>query len=275
MDTHETRAKAPSRFLLLAEGRALYELGLLPFALPFLSQAPHGDGHAVLVLPGFLADDSSTAPLRTYLKSLGYAPYKWALGRNLGLRKNLIEQMLVRLQRVYWESGRKVTLIGWSLGGIYARELARQAPGQVRAVISLGSPFTNDPKANHAWKLFELLSGVNLDDMDPAERGFNSTPLPVPSTSIFSRSDGITSWRCCLQRETATSESIEILEGSHMGLGHNPLALYAIADRLAQPEGTFRKFARVGAMKLLYPDPHRRGGWGSFLGEPLRIPAVR
>lgn len=258
MDPYAPHAEPPSRLLLLLEGRALYELGVLPLALPLLRRSPRGDGHPVLVLPGFLAGDGSTVPLRYFLHELGYVVHPWGLGRNLGLKDDLRERMVDRLRMIRREHGRKVSLVGWSLGGLFARELARMAPGDVRSVITLGSPFTNNPKANHAWRLFEFLSGVDLDEMDPESMGWTGTPLPVPATSIFSRTDGISAWRCSLQREGPRAENIEVLEGSHLGLGHNPLALYAIADRLAQPEGLFRPFLRTGILRYLYPDPLRK-----------------
>lgn len=254
---HAERVEAPSPFLLLIEGRAFYELGVLPFTLPILRQAPRGDGHPVLVLPGFLAGDGSTVPLRLFLKSLGYEPHGWGLGRNLGLRRDLLSRMVFRLRKLRRQTGRNVSLVGWSLGGVYARELARLAPREVRSVITLGSPFANNPKANHGWRLFEILSGMDIEDLDSQTSKERSAPLPVPSTSIFSRSDGISAWQCSLQKEDERSENIEVLEGSHLGLGHNPLVLYAIADRLAQPEGFFRRFSRHGFRRFLYPEPLR------------------
>lgn len=257
MDPHAPHAEPPSRLLLLLEGRALYELSVLPLALPLLNRSPRGDGHPVLVLPGFLAGDGSTVPLRYFLHGLGHETHPWGLGRNLGLRDDLRDRMLERLRVVRRESGRRVSLVGWSLGGVYARELARMAPHDVRSVITLGSPFTNNPKANHAWRLFEFFSGVDLDEMDPVSMGWTGVPMPVPTTSIFSRTDGISAWRCSLQPDGPHSENIEVLEGSHLGLGVNPLALYAIADRLAQAEGVFRPFRRDGILRYLYPDPFR------------------
>lgn len=258
MDLHAEPATPPSRFLLFLEGRFVYELGSLPLAMPLLQRAPRGDGHPVMVLPGFLAADGTTVPLRYYLNSLGYRSHPWGLGRNLGYQRGLEERMVFRLRKLRRQQGRKVSLIGWSLGGVFARVLARLAPEEVRSVITLGSPFTNNPKANHAWRVFELFSGVDVDELDREAKGLNGRPLPVPSTSIFSRTDGISAWRCSLQQEGPRSENIELLEGSHLGMGYNALALYAIADRLAQPEGVFKPFDRRGVLKYLYPDPSRR-----------------
>lgn len=253
-------AKPPSRLLLLLEGRALWELGAFLAAMPLLRMIPRGDGHPVLVLPGLIASDTSTVPLRTFLKDRGYAAHGWKQGRNLGLRDGVQESMLQRLKELARMHGRKVSLIGWSLGGVYARELAKQAPEDVRLVISLGSPFTGNPKANNAWRIYESTSGQAIGD-PRVHDGLRQTP-PVPTTSIYSRSDGIVSWQCCVEQEGPQVENIEI-EGSHCGLGHNPAALYAIADRLAQPEGGWRRFERSPLARLLYPDPARKASFGA------------
>src|SRR6266705_2716365 len=150
--------RPPSRTLLLLEGRALPELAAFVAAFPILSFAPRGDGHSVLVLPGLIASDVSTRPLRAFLKSRGYDVHGWGLGRNLGLRPGIESQMLDHIRELRRNSGRKVSLIGWSLGGIYARQLAKRCPDAVRLVITLGSPFTGSPRATHAWRLYEYTS---------------------------------------------------------------------------------------------------------------------
>ncbi|MEM7051252.1 MAG: alpha/beta hydrolase [Acidobacteriota bacterium] len=244
--------RPPSPLWLMLEPRAVYEAAASVFALPVLRKAPRGDGHGVMVMPGFMASDLSTEPLRGYLNYLGYRPFRWRLGRNLGLRRGLERRMAARLASVRKRSGRPVTLIGWSLGGVFARELARENPDAVRQVITLGSPFTGSPKANWAWRLFEVTSGLKLDEMDPTDIAQRSEPLPVPSTAIFSRSDGITAWQCCVERHGEHSESIEVV-GSHFGLGFNPVVLYTIADRLAQEEGRWRPFERHGLRRYFYP----------------------
>ena len=246
--------RAPSWLRMLWEYRALHELGAYHAARRLLALAPPGDGHPVMVLPGFVASDRSTGPLRSYLRERRYAAHGWGLGRNMGPIRHFQEQARRRLLGLYHKSGRKVSLIGWSLGGIYAREIARAHPEAVRNVITLGSPFTNDPKANNAWRLYELTSGDKIDAWQAEWLAQSREPLPVPSTAIYSPSDGITAWQCCVQPSGPLSESIEV-DSSHCGLGHHPLALYAIADRLAEPEGRWRPFQRVGLHRLLYPAP--------------------
>lgn len=252
-------AKPPSLGLLLIEGRALGELATTYALMPLLRRGPRGDGHPVLVLPGFLASDVSTAPLRRFLKRHGYATHPWELGRNLGPRKGVEDRLMERLQEVRELHGRRVSLIGWSLGGVYARMLANRSPDDVRCVITLGSPFGGDPKANKVWPLFEWASGQRLDEVDPDTfRQIRETP-PVPTTSIYSRSDGVTSWRCCVDEEGPRSENIRV-PGSHCGLGANPLVLHAVLDRLAQPQDAWQRFRRSGLKRLFYWRP-----WGSSL----------
>jgi pimeloyl-ACP methyl ester carboxylesterase len=244
----------PSRELLLLEVRAVWELGAFFAAYPLLRLAQRGDGHPVLVLPGLAASDTSTRPLRTYLKDQGYAAHGWKLGANHGPRPGAEAKMQARLAELAERYGKRVSVIGWSLGGVFAREMARRAPGQVRSVISLGSPFAGAPRASNAWKLYERASQRKVEDWPERER--MRIPPPVPSTAIFSRSDGIVAWQGCLERDGPLSENIEV-EGSHCGLGHNPAVLYAVADRLAQPEGGWRPFERTGVKGLIYPDPRR------------------
>ena len=246
----------PSRELLLLELRALWELAAFFASYPVLRMAPRGDGHPVLVLPGLAASDTSTRPLRRFLKDQGWAAHGWKLGPNHGPRPGAEDRMQERLAELHARYGRKVSLVGWSLGGIFAREMARRAPDQVRSVVTLGSPFSGAPKASNAWRLYERASGRRVDDWPGRDR--MKAPPPVPSTAIYSRTDGIVAWQGCLEREGATSENIEV-DGSHCGLGHNPQALFALADRLAQPEGGWQRFERRGLRRMLYRDPARHG----------------
>lgn len=246
------RMEPPSRRLLLLEARAVYELAAFVGAYSWLRTLPSGDGHPVMVLPGLVASDRSTRPLRTFLRNRGYGAHGWELGRNLGVRPGLEDQQLARLRELRRRYGRKVSLIGWSLGGVYARELAKRAPEEVRLVITLGSPFKGDARATHATRLYELLAGHTVEE---ARATANlPEPPPVPTTAIFSRSDGIVAWQCCVEDEGPRTESIEV-RSSHCGLGHHPAALYVIADRLAQPEEAWAPFERRGLRSLFYPDP--------------------
>jgi pimeloyl-ACP methyl ester carboxylesterase len=246
----------PSRTLMFLEGRAISELGAFLGALPLLSLAPRGDGHPVLVLPGLVASDTSTRPLRSFLESRGYAVSGWRQGRNLGLRHGVQDAMLDLVKELNDTHGAKVSLVGWSLGGLYARQLAKMMPERVRGVITLGSPFASGPKATNAWRVYELASGRSAEEEDHRFGGALVGAPPVPTTAIFSRTDGICAWQGCVEQTSATSESIEV-DSSHCGMGHHPAAVYAVADRLAQPEGEWSPFDRSGWRALVYPNPHR------------------
>lgn len=246
----------PSAALALTEvGRALLELGTLPLAAPMLMTAKRGDGHPVMVLPGFVTSDISTTILRRYLTSLDYDAHAWELGRNLGPRAIGWEgeKLIARLDEIHAKTGRTVSLVGWSLGGVLARQLARRRPDLVRQVISLGSPFAGDPRATNVWKAYEFLTGQRLKDPDTqAQLRESETAPPVPSTAIYTKGDGVVAWQNCREPESATTDNIEV-PGSHCGLGVNGLVLYAVADRLALPEGEWTPFERKGLRAIMYP----------------------
>jgi len=248
--------RPPSRALFLSEGaRALSEIAAYPYARAPLAAAARGDGHPVLVIPGFTASDASTQTLRNFLERQGWVPYGWELGRNLGPRPDLERQMVERLAAIRAEHGRAVSLIGQSLGGIYTRELARWAPQMVRQVITLGSPFGGTPGvSSNVQALYDEITGVPPDRLNAELLATLDQAPPVPTTAIYSKADGIVSWRSCIQLEGHRAENIEV-PGSHVGMGFNALVLYAVADRLAQPEGEWRPFERHGWRRALYPEP--------------------
>jgi pimeloyl-ACP methyl ester carboxylesterase len=256
----ERRLRPPSLLLVLAEARALFEFNTSILLSPLLMRAPGGDGHPVLALPGFLASDLSMAPMRRYLKQLGYDAYAWKMGRNLGgiaSRRNALKKLLTDIHDA---TGRKVSIVGWSLGGIYARDLALQMPEMVRSVITMGTPFANDVRATNATRLYEALSGETVDDNSELTRAI-AGDLPVPVTSIYSRTDGIVNWQTSLLRPSDTAENIEVHLASHIGLGVNAAALWAVADRLAQAEGEFYPFDRSGPFAIAYGSPvHAQSG---------------
>lgn len=249
-------AKAPSLLLALTElPRALIEVGSLPWAAPLLLQAPKGDGHPVLLLPGFMAGEGSMKPLYLYLEKLGYDPYQWELGRNLGPRAVGTdgEKMVDRLEAIHAKTGQKVTVIGWSLGGAFARQLSRRRPGLVRQVISLGSPLTGTPRATNAWRAYQYFTGQKMDDPKLRAQVLEGHDVPpVPSTAIFSKNDGIVAWQTSREPKAETTDNIEV-RGSHCALGANPAVMWAIADRLALPENGWKPFERTGARALVYP----------------------
>lgn len=230
----------PKRHLLFLEGRALLEFAATLSAYPLLRRAPRGDGHPVLIFPGFMASDFSTRALRGFLRTLGYATHGWKIGRNLGPSPELAARMVERLHDVRAQYGQRVSLVGWSLGGIYARELARRFADDVRQVITLASPFRDVEATNVPQFLREVARRRQLPD-EAEYRRILDAPLPMPTTAIYSRTDGIVAWQSCRLDEGPFSQNIEIAS-SHLGIGHHPVALLTIADRLAQPEGAWQRF---------------------------------
>jgi pimeloyl-ACP methyl ester carboxylesterase len=219
---------------------------------PSRIQCEEGDGHPVLVLPGLGAGDITTKPLRAFLQSMGYETHGWDQGINCGPRSNVLEKLTRRLIAIA-DGGRKVTVIGWSLGGVYARYLALQHPELVRQVVTLGSPFAGKvADATNAGAVYRLLRGKTVH----ADEGFllaiQQTPS-VPTTSIFSRTDGVVAWRSSIEQKGPLSESVEV-RSSHIGLGMNGSVYRLIADRLAQREGQWRPFTRHS---FAYPHPAR------------------
>ena len=244
----------PSDFLALTEPpRALIELASFVALRPAMAFLPRGDGHPVLVLPGFLASDTSTAPLRRLLADLGYEVEGWGeLGRNVRLTNARVQGMVECLERLHHRTGRKVSLIGWSLGGLLARELAKLRPEIVRQVISLGSPLSDDPGISKVRVLFEALNGKQPEVRRAGRFDAIETPPPVPSTSVYTRADGVVAWTGSLQVEGPERENVEV-HASHIGLGVNPTVMWVIADRLAQREGEWRPFAAKGCASWMFP----------------------
>jgi pimeloyl-ACP methyl ester carboxylesterase len=254
-------AGAPPSWLYVTDAaRAVGEFGLLIAALPLGQLLPVGDGHPVLVLPGLLADDGSTWTLRRILRELGYRVHGWRLGRNLGPTAATVTGLQDRLLDLRSRYHAEVSVIGWSLGGIYARTLARETPAAVRQVITLGSPIRlADASQSRARRAFDRFAHLHVAPRElPLESGLDE--LPVPATSIYSRCDGIVAWQACLDLPSERAENIAVV-GSHLGFGHHPAVIWAVADRLAQPRDQWTPFRPPAALRPLYPPadtPHER-----------------
>jgi len=249
----DTAVSAPHAGLMLLEARAPWEFAAMLAAAPWMARLPVGDGHPVLVLPGLGASDFSTLSLRNFLRNRGYTPYAWKQGFNFGPKQGVLQGCRQQLQHIADRHREKVSLLGWSLGGIYARELAKELPDRTRCVITLGTPFAGHPRATNAWRFYEMVSGQSVHDHELL--GQLRDPPPVPTTSIYSKTDGVVAWQCSLNPEAPQAENIEV-HASHIGMGMNPLALYAIADRLAQDPAHWHKFDVRGARRWFYKVTH-------------------
>jgi pimeloyl-ACP methyl ester carboxylesterase len=239
--------------------RAAWEYTALQLSWPVLkSKLPHGDGHPVIIFPGFLTGDTFTAVLRNCIEEKGYKTYGWDNGLNFGFDEATAGHLKQRLKQVFDESGgRKVTLIGHSLGGIYARELAREFPNMVRGVVTMGTPFgmMDDPAAATSRRLSRLYDffnpgGDKLKFEDIRERML--TPPAAPTTSLYSKEDGIVDWKGALNPDSSESENIEV-RGSHLGMAFNPMTIAAVLDRLAQKEGDWKPFDPANYRSLVFP----------------------
>jgi len=249
---------APSPWLIAMEFRAFWEFGALIPAWPILRNAPRGDGHSVIVFPGLSASDGSTQPMRGFLENLGHDTSGWNQGFNFGPRAGVLQAAKQQVIDTCQVTGKKVSLIGWSLGGIYARELAKEVPDCVRSVITMGTPFAGSHHSTNAWRLYELTSGRNIH-AEVEQFDLPAAP-PVPTTSIFSRTDGVVAWPASIQKPSRVNPLTENLEvmASHIGLGLNPSTWWAVADRLAQAEGEWKPFERKrGLHGMIFPDPKR------------------
>lgn len=249
----------------LMELRAPWEaLSLIP-SLPILKRAPKGDGQPVLVIPGFLTSDSGTYILRRYLKNQGYTTYGWKQGRNPGLQNQIFQRLIEKVEKIYEEHGNKVSLVGWSLGGVYSRIIAHELPDKVRQVITLGSPFgihidplANDVAVNSA--IIKLYERLNADlKTDPLVNGDPvwQTPPPVPSTAVYTERDGIAAWHTCVDDVKGNTENIKVA-GSHTGLTHNPVVMYILAERLAQQDNAWQPFNKKWYHRALFAAAHNK-----------------
>ena len=231
----------PGPLALALEWRAPAEAGASLLMWPWLRRAAPGDGHNVLVLPGLAAGDGSTLLLRRHLRRQGWRAHAWRQGLNLGPREGVFEGLQDRLRQLHEQSGRRVSLVGWSLGGVFARELAKRHPALVRQVVTLGSPMPGMGHASNARRLYEFVAGRRAYAPELMARLQDPVPDSVPCTSLYSHSDGIVHWRASLLPPGARRQNIRV-PASHSGMGVNPVVLRLLADRLAQPEDDWQPY---------------------------------
>ena len=224
----------PSLSLLGTEPlRAAFEYARHRLTAP--QPAPRGDGHPVVIFPGLGSDGLALAPLRDYCNSLGYHAMDWQLGRNTGPEGDIdgwLETLADHTRGLLAPFRKRATLIGWSLGGLYARELAKRMRPRVRQVITLGTPFnwTGD-STNVAW-IVRLLKGEQAL-ISPELGARLCEPPPVPTASVYSRNDGVVAWQSCQHARARDHVDDVEVRGSHLGMGWNPDVLQVIGERLA------------------------------------------
>ncbi|MFT7687396.1 MAG: triacylglycerol esterase/lipase EstA (alpha/beta hydrolase family) [Candidatus Azotimanducaceae bacterium] len=211
----------PSALLRMLEGRAGIEAGILLLQLPLLKlQAKKGHGEPIIVLPGFMADDTSTIVMRYFLNSIGYRSYGWGIGSNRGRMLDLLTPLLAQIRELHEETSQKIRLIGWSRGGMLSREIARDFPELIDRVITIGSPVKGGIEVSSIGGWVRRESGMSPVAMSDILRQRQSVSIKVPIKSIYSKLDGVVAWKACIDDVNPDVEHFEI-HGSHIGMGTN------------------------------------------------------
>ncbi len=251
-----TAAEPPRTIHSLTEvARLCCELGTSYALKPLRRMLPKGDGHTVMTLPGFMAADSSTTHLRGFLAGLGYRAIPWGKGRNtsergitsmqevLDYRADTEAALAVAMAEQCDISGEKLSLIGWSLGGLFATSIAQSHPHLVRQVVTLGTPY-GDPRGTAVWSIMQRLykREVKSRDIDAWHAYNRRQASDVPVTALYSDSDGFVSAEVAMPPEAPRTETIRVLS-SHVGFPFNPVVQYVVAERLAQTEGQWQPYS--------------------------------
>ena len=271
MATRHAHSGPPHRLHTLFEWRALAEIAILPFTWPMLATAPRGDGHPVLLLPGFMADEMTLVALKAFLRGRGYDVRTWGLGRNVGFQRRHAQALEMKIRHLHHQTGRKVSLVGWSLGGVFSLYGALQASECVRQVITLGSPINVDTGGGSQspqlvkglYRMVAHPMGPDVHVMQPRAKLLREHHLPpVPLSCLYSISDGVVPpQEATLDGDPTMVENIRVY-GSHSGLGFNAMVMCIIADRLALPEGQWQPFKPQGVPGLVY-------GWMTHEAVPI------
>ncbi len=260
MVTRHPHTGRPKFAYSLLESRALLEAATLPWALPILATAPRGDGHPVLLLPGFMGSELSLIGLEQFLRNRNYAAETWGLGRNVGFQTKHANALEQKIRYLHDKTGRKVSLVGWSLGGVFALYGAHQVPECVRCVVTLGSPITVDPEGSASpplvkamYRLIAHPMGPSAHTLQPRARTLRERKtLPMPMSCLYSLGDGVVPpQEATVEGDPALHENIRV-PGSHIGLGFNAVVMWIVADRLSQPEGAWHPFEPSGPLGYAY-----------------------
>ena len=260
MASRHPHAGKPKTAHSVLEVRALFELALLPWSLPVLATAPPGDGHPVLLLPGFMGSELSLIALEVFLRNRGYAVETWGLGRNVGFHSKHAAALEQKIRHLHHKTGRKVSLVGWSLGGVFALYGAHQVPECVRNVVTLGSPVTVDAGGSNSPPLVKAMYRLIAHPMGPAAHTMQPRAkklrerkaLPMPLSCLYSLSDGVVPpQEATIEGDASCHENVRV-PGSHTGLGFNAVVLWIVAERLSQPDGAWQPFQPAGPMGWTY-----------------------
>ena len=260
MATRHPHTGRPDALHSALEMRAVFEIAMLPWLLPLLMAAPRGDGHPVLLLPGFMGSEASLIGLEVFLRNRGYAAETWGLGRNVGFQPKHAAALEQKIRYLHHTTGRKVSLVGWSLGGVFALYGAHQVRECVRSVVTLGSPLSVDPGGSASpplvkamYRLIAHPLGPAAHTMQPRARKLRERKeLGLPLSCLYSLSDGVVPpQEATVDADPALHENIRV-PGSHVGLGFNAVVLWIVADRLSQPEGHWQPFEASGPLGCAY-----------------------
>ncbi len=222
----------PPLSLLVGEARVFSDWARGARENRWLAEAHKGDGHPVMILPGFMVHDTRMALMKATLRRAGYRAHGWGLGRNLGVTAEMLDRIDARMDWIERRSGKPATLLGWSLGGLIAREYAKRAPHRVARVITMGSPFSGSPRANHAWRLYEWVARHPVD-APPIEARLEEKP-PVPTYALWSRRDGVVAAASARGLPGERDEAIEV-DCTHLAFACAPEAVAAVLSVLGTP----------------------------------------
>jgi Palmitoyl protein thioesterase len=248
--------KPPPSSGLIREVRFFLEFPRLMLRFPDLARQPRGRGEPILILPGYGAGDGSTIVLKSYLRLLGYRARGWGLGRNSGNVRDLLPRVLKKMASFARRAQQEVHLIGWSLGGYLAREVARERPDLVRQVITLGTPVVGGPKYTVVARAFHR-QGIDVDAIEAEIELRNQISFHTPVTAIYSRKDAVVSWEACIDRDAANVEHIEV-RTTHLGFGFSPEVYKIIAKRLAVEADSLRHGLASNSPQRREATPTRR-----------------